>query len=565
MKKTVVRNNIILLLGVFLLFFLLFIYTLYVHDKNQQKEYMQYIINDVKKSYELYDGDIDSFILDYKDDQRRITILNAQGYVLVDSHDEEVGTDKSGRPEIKNLGTVYTRKSATINRDLLYIATLLDDGSILRVSISLAPILAVYQRVIWIFTIGGVILFTIYYLGLIKINKNLLSPWHQVKKGLIALNRGQYQMMSLTSPYEEINQIMHEMNQINIETSKHLHQITSYQLQLDKILNEMKQGVILFNHESELIYYNSDAQKLFDLTDQSQQLPCYKVIRSHQINEGVEQANLKKTLSHFDVNLKNRTIECRIFPLDSVYKTKTNASVLFLFRDVSQERLIEQMKKDFFSHASHELKSPLTAIKGHAELILHDMIKGEEIKQSTAQIIKQTEMMSILVEDMLMLSRLENLKEIPEELHNIKIILNEVINQLKPYAAQKQIELHVEAIDSYMMCDALDLQKLFKNVIENAIKYSDVDKDVYIELKIENKHIIFNVKDEGIGISAEHQQRVFERFYRVDKGRLDGGTGLGLAIVKHIVMKYHGDLSLTSRLGKGTSIKITFEAHAKEK
>ena len=563
MKKTVIRNNLFLLLGFFLLFFVLFIYILYVYDKNQQKEYMQYLINDVKQSYEIYDGTLEAFILDYQDDQRRITILNTHGYVLADTHDEQIGTDKSGRPEIKDIGTVYRRNSTTINRDLLYMATTLEDGNILRVSISLAPIVTMYERVMWMFSIGGIILFSIYYLGLIRINKNLLNPWLQVKKGMIALNQGKYQMMSLTSPYEEINQIMHEMNQINIETSKQLHQITSYQLQLDKILNEMKQGVILINYEGEIIYYNSDAQKVFDLSEQFMQKPCYQIIRNHQINEAIESANSDKESSHFDVLVKNRTIDCRIFPLDYKYQTKTNASVLMIFRDVSQERLIEQMKKDFFSHASHELKSPLTAIKGHAELMLHDIVKGKDFKNSTQQIIKQTEMMSLLVEDMLMLSRLEHLKEVPQESYDLNDVINEVIHQLKPYAAQKQIDLKVEIEKVSMICDLLDMQKLFKNIIENAIKYSEVDKEVFIHLHQKDHQITFMVIDQGIGIGAEHQQRVFERFYRVDKGRIDGGTGLGLAIVKHIVMKYHGDLTLTSNIGKGTTIKVLFDKNQK--
>jgi len=556
MKKTVIRNNLLLLLGVFLLFFVLFFYVIYYYEKNQQEEYMDYIVEDIKQTYDLYQGTVESFVVDYDSEQRRITILDPQGFVLADTHDEIVGTDKSSRPEIKDIGKVYTRRSATIGRDLIYIATYAEDGNIIRVSISLNPILKIYEQVILIFSIGGILLMFFYYLGLIKVNKNLLNPWIQVKNGLIALNRGQYQMMSLTSPYPEINQIMHEMNQINLETQKNLHQITSYQLQLDKILNEMKQGVILFNQKSEIIYYNSDAQKLFELNEKSIFSPSYQLIRNPHIHEGIDKANQTNEPSSFDIIHKNRTIECRILPLQSKVYLQTSPTVLLLLIDVSQQRLIEQMKKDFFSHASHELKSPLTAIKGHAELILHDMVKGDEVKKSTEQIIKQTEMMALLVEDMLMLSRLENLKDIPDETHHLDDILKEVINQVTPFSKQKQIELHVNIESVEMVCDPLDIQKLFKNVIENAIKYSDIDKEVWISLKRLNNQIEFVVKDQGIGIGIEHQQRIFERFYRVDKGRLDGGTGLGLAIVKHVVMKYHGQLDLTSSLGKGTTINI---------
>ncbi|TNF09024.1 MAG: GHKL domain-containing protein [Bacillota bacterium] len=556
MKKTVIKNNILLLLGVFLLFFVLFFYVLYYYEKNQQKEYMTYIVEDMKLAYEMYDGELNSFITDYDDDERRITILDAQGFVLADTHDEVVGTDKSSRPEIKDIGSVFTRRSKTIDRDLIYIATYVDDGNILRVSISLSPILTVYENVILIFSIGGLALMVLYYLALQKINKNLLNPWIQVKNGLIALNQGKYQMMSLISPYPEINQIMHEMNQINLETQKNLHQITSYQLQLDKILNEMKQGVVLFNHKEEIIYYNADAQKLFDLNEQSLFIPSYQIIRSPLIHEGLDLANIKDQSSSFDIEHKNRTIECKILPLQSKYQASTTPTVLLLLTDVSQQRLMEQMKKDFFAHASHELKSPLTAIKGHAELIMHDMVKADEVKKSTHQIIQQTEMMSLLVEDMLMLSRLENLKEIPEETYQLDMILKEVMTQLNQLITQKKINIHLDIEKAEMKCDQLDIQKLFKNIIENAVKYSEQEKDIWVTLKQDKERIVFIVKDQGIGISSEHQQRVFERFYRVDKGRLDNGTGLGLAIVKHIVMKYHGELNLQSSLGKGTTIII---------
>ena len=190
---------------------------------------------------------------------------------------------------------------------------------------------------------------------------------------------------------------------------------------------------------------------------------------------------------------------------------------------------------------------------------MHDMIKKDEIKESTHQIIKQTEMMAQLVEDMLMLSRLESLKETPSTAHQLDEILHEVLINLKNSATQKNITIqsHIDSVQ--LVCDTLDMQKLFKNLIENAIKYSDENTNINVQLINQENHIEFNVKDEGIGISEENQQRIFERFYRVDKGRLIEGTGLGLAIVKHIVVKYQGEIELHSKLGAGTEIKVTFK------
>jgi two-component system phosphate regulon sensor histidine kinase PhoR len=167
--------------------------------------------------------------------------------------------------------------------------------------------------------------------------------------------------------------------------------------------------------------------------------------------------------------------------------------------------------------------------------------------------------MTLLVEDMLMLSRLEQVQTKKYEKKNLNDILNATLENLKPLIVKKNISIVKEESEVTMKCDPHDIQKLFKNLIENAIKYSESDKSIHVMLHKEKKQISFSVKDEGIGISIEHQQRVFERFYRVDKGRLDGGTGLGLAIVKHIAIKYDGHIELTSAIGQGTNIRILMQ------
>ncbi|NBL00871.1 MAG: hypothetical protein EOM50_23325, partial [Erysipelotrichia bacterium] len=187
---------------------------------------------------------------------------------------------------------------------------------------------------------------------------------------------------------KEINDIMHEMNMINIETNKNLNQITTYQLQLDQILNEMKQGVLLINSKDELIYYNDDARKLFDLSEQSLNHSIYQIIRNSQLNEAIKKANTTHQNGWIDFTHHQQTIEAKIFSSINPKSYDQNTSLLVLLKDVSQERMVEQMKKDFFSHASHELKSPLTAIKGHAELIMHGIVKNEDIHKSLEQILK---------------------------------------------------------------------------------------------------------------------------------------------------------------------------------
>lgn len=557
MKKKLIRNNIILLVSAFILFFIVVFIALYQFEKNNQKQFMAYIIDEVEIAYDNHTGDATDFINSYiNENGRRITILDSDARVLADTHDSIVGTDKSTRPEIKDLGSVYVRRSATINLDMLYIAKLMDDGNYLRVAVPLADQAAAYNRVVWILIISGFGFLGLYYIGLREVNKNILTPWNQVKKGMMSLSQGKFEVFSLNSPYSEINEILHEMNGINLETAKNLRTIQAYQLQLNNILNEIKQGVMLFDQKEEIIYVNEDAKTMFEFGDDVLHHPAYYALRNPQIKEAITQANSDKKSSIFDVKQQGKIIEARIFFVSSDKDNRSEATVLALFKDVSQERSVEQMKRDFFSHASHELKSPLTAIRGYAELIEHGLVKENEIPETALQIVKQADTMSALVEDMLMLSRLENLTEKLYTNQDLEKILLEIIDQLKPIYTQKNIKIIIESEQIQMMCDVLDMQKLFKNLVENAIKYSENDKVIHLKLYQDKSDFIFDIKDQGIGIDPEHQKRVFERFYRVDKGRLDGGTGLGLAIVKHIVMKYQGEIYLDSGLSKGTHIKV---------
>lgn len=557
MKRQLIRNNIMLMVSAFLVFFLVVMISLYSFWQQQTRSMVSLVLDEVKLEYDAFVGSPTDFVIEFATENgRRITILDENGIVLADSHDPGIGQDKSERPEIQNLGSMTTRNSATIGIELVYMATRLDDQNILRVAIPLQSQASMYSTILWILLGVSVIIITLYYMGLVQVNKNLLAPWEKVKTGLQNLAQGNYQVMALTSPYPEINDILHEMNQINLETDKHLRSIETYQIQLKEILNELKQGVMLFDQNESLVYFNDDAKHEFDLAEEAYDKPSYYMIRDLQIKQAISDVNHDHQNRVFDVKHDGKTLEVKVFHVDAEGHNKTKATVLVLIKDVTQERAIEQIKRDFFSHASHELKSPLTAIKGLAELIEQHMVQDQEIDQTAQKIVKQTETMTALVEDMLMLSRLENLKEKSYVMVDVVQLLNDVVDSLKPLAESKSMKLHTKTVPYQGYCDPVDLQKLFKNLIENAIKYSEDHKKVDITLSNDQDMMVFSVKDQGIGIAVEHQQRVFERFYRVDKGRLDGGTGLGLAIVKHISMKYDGTIDLKSSLSRGTTVTV---------
>lgn len=557
MKRAIIRNNLLLLIGAFILFFIVVFFSLYWFEKKHQESFMLYLIEEVELAYTHYDGSDDLFIDDYGYDGRRITILDEHAIVIADSYHNQLGYDESDQYEIIHLGSISSRVSEHVNEELIYIATQLDSGIYIRIAIEQEAQTQIYSVVIWILFIGAVLVGGIYYLGLRQVNKNLLKPWEQVKNGLLALNQGKYQVISLTSPYPEINDILFEMNTINEQTSKHLSQIEAYHHQLDRILNHLQQAVLLFNHEEKMTYYNHDAQMLFDLNEDDLNTPSYAFIRDQKLKQAIHDTNINSKHQTFDLAMNASIYETNTLLLQAKEEFGNQSRVLVILKDVTSQRQLEAVKRDFISHASHELKSPLTVIKGNAELIEHDMLHTQEdIKHSANHINKQAIQMTALVEDMLMLSRLEHLNEIPNTTHHLSHLLVEVLDQLKPLADRKHITFEVKKEDVLFVCDRLDMYKLFKNLIENAINYSLPHKKITIVLSQKEETIIFVVDDQGVGIPKEHQQRVFERFYRIDKGRIDKGTGLGLAIVKHVTLKYHGHIDLKSTLNSGTKITI---------
>ncbi len=565
MRQAIVRNNMLLVLAAFVAMFAVVFWTVSDYQKKQREIFMHVVLDEVVLAFESYQGSPETFVdIWTTDSDRRITILDQDGIVIADSHDETVGTDKHERPEIKDIGSISTRRSDTIGIELLYVAKQLDDGSIVRVSVPLESQADAYARLIMMLLLGGVGVLLIYYVGLRRLNDHILKPWSAIKEGMKGIKDGRYMVIAPRGPYQEINEIVLEMNEINNELSSHVRAIERYQEQLSKVLDVMRQAVLIFNANEALLYYNTDAKDIFALTDSHINQEAIGFIRPIEIRQALSAVNKGEHPASFDIRIKDRLYEVKAFQVNQKPYDEKDATALILMNEVTQKRAIEQMKRDFVAHASHELKSPLTAIRGYAELIEHQLIDKDEVKHVSSMIVGQTKTMTALVEDMLMLSRLEHLKDGDQSDVPFDGVLRDVIQSLSIMAKQKNITIRTNIKAVVMMADPLDIRTLFKNLIENAIRYSHDQGEIEIHLDIKEQHISFSVADHGIGIAPEHRHRVFERFYRIDKGRIEGGTGLGLAIVKHITMKYEGTIDLQSQLGKGTTIRILLPRHREQ-
>ncbi len=350
------------------------------------------------------------------------------------------------------------------------------------------------------------------------------------------------------------NLMLNYIKEMQSTLNKQILKSERYRKRLRLILDGLQLGILLIDKDYKITYYNKKMHLFFNLMEKDMgqsidqlELPLAFI---SVIHEAVSKGATRK-----DIEFKNKLYDVQVSPF---LKTESNETqVLIVVDDVSLERSTEQMKKDFFSYASHELKSPITSIKGFAELILYDMVTKDDAIKALASIVSQSDTMTTLVEDMLMLSRLENYKESKQMKVDLKDTLKEVLNVLKPIIEQKNIIISHNMHMIEMVCDPMDMFKLFKNIIENAIKYSKDNAKVTIKLHHVNEEMLFVVKDEGFGIPSIHQPRIFERFYRVDEYRNEGGTGLGLAIVKHIVMKYDGIINLESKVNQGTLVEVS--------
>lgn len=318
-----------------------------------------------------------------------------------------------------------------------------------------------------------------------------------------------------------------------------------------QMLEKIHNAAAVLEKDNLVMFFNNAFKNLFKI-EKFEKIKFEKLNIPIKLVEFLAKYNKSKTnnfrLIHDE---KNYVIVFHELKLDYL-----NSYTVITINDVTLETTISNLKKDFISYASHELKSPLTLIKGNAELLKHGMVKDEEYKKVVSNISKQTDLMSNIIEDMLMLSRLENFKESQDVEMNLKEKINEILELMRPLIIKKNISIITNCENIKYNADPMDIMKLLKNIIENAVIYSKNNSKIEINLLRTNKMIIFIVKDNGIGIPLEHQERIFERFYRINSNNKKEGTGLGLAIVKHVVQKYKGKYIIKSKPNYGTTLQI---------
>ena len=491
-------------------------------------------------------------IADYNFGSRRVTVIGNDGGVLFDSQaDASQMENHSDREEFKEAvlyGTgMSSRYSDTLTEKNIYYAVRLSDGSILRLSAPQSTIFAFLSDLIGPICIVILIALILSAVLAIKLSESILKP----------INALDLDNPENNKTYDELAPLLTKINRQKLVIENQLHEAKQKQKEFKLITDNMREGLLVIDSNSDILTYNAAAEKLLDITDETS-LASLKIYRSTQVIDAVDEA-LKGNNSECQITQHSRQYSLIANP---VFRDGEIIGAVIVLLDITEKAQREQLRREFTANVSHELKTPLTSIYGFAELMKDGDMKKEDMEDFAKSIYDETKHLITLVGDIIKLSALDEKSRFYEkETVDLYALACETAERLKVDAAKKHVTVNVEGEKAEYIGVRQILTDIIYNLCENAIKYNRENGSVYVSVAENDNNIILKVKDTGIGIPQEHQERVFERFYRVDKSHSKeiGGTGLGLSIVKHGVLYHGGEISMESEPGKGTEITVTFK------
>ncbi|MDD4184245.1 MAG: ATP-binding protein [Candidatus Izemoplasmatales bacterium] len=553
--------NFILIVSAALIMFIVGSILLVRHNFNKITEMnIRYYLEIVKTDYlEGMDPDV---IIDRHEgieDYIRITFMDVDGNVIADSA-ADVLENHLDRPEFVNVGETFIRESATLSRRMMYLAYQFTDNNYVRVAIPLNSVLPFLNDFSGLsLLLASAILVIVVILNGIMV-KQTMKPFQNLTKSLKDVANGNYSELLPVEKYSEINALLNEINDINKNISETIKSLNNEKQKTDFLLEHINQGVCVLDNQGNVIMANRFLRELFNFNDEAHYLKHYRFLfHDKQIDQAIEKTQKAQSGTTIVIEIGEAFYSVTVTHVDKSWRGVPG--IFLSFNDVTAVKNIENLKRDFFVNASHELKSPLTSIMGSAEIIASGLIKDEaNIIDLSKRIFEDSKRMNKLVFDMLTLSKYENY--MPEAAYssvNLKTIIKEVFSNLGLLAKNKKIELIDESDDIKINASHEHMTQLLGNLVENAVFYGKENGYVKVGAKSEPGKIIIEVADNGIGIPKADQNRVFERFYRVDKARSfkTGGTGLGLSIVKHLVLVYQGQIEVESKEDVGTKMSIT--------
>lgn len=488
----------------------------------------------------------------------RVTFIDAQGNVKYDSEADPAKMENhSDREEFKeaiaNGEGESTRFSKTLGYSTYYYA-IKYNGGVLRFSTDKANLAGVFLAVIPMLVVfaGGIIFITT--IISIKLSESMIKPINSLVKQLDLRNEniGQFE-----TPYEELEPIIKNADVLMGRIHKNMNKIKAEREKISLITENMVEGMILLDEDMTVLSVNKSALKIlgnnFDPTEHTK---IDHMTNDQQIIGLLEEAKESGAAKGI-ITEKSRFY--RTFA-NKVYSENTlDFGIIIFFVDVTEEIQSEQIRRDFSANVSHELKTPLTTIKGFGELLENGIFtKEEDVKKYGGMIYRESERLLYLINDIIRLSQIEEQEHVLNDKIDLLKTAHDVEEILRHKADNREVTMTIEGEPVQIYGNQSYITELFLNLMDNAIKYNHEGGSLKVTVGVEDGKAFAVFSDTGIGISDEHQSRIFERFYRVDKSRSKqtGGTGLGLSIVKHIVAYHSGEIQLESEPEKGTTITV---------
>lgn len=500
----------------------------------------------------------------FVDEEKKVKYSNGKESVFSQATIEELSSETA-----KQKNRVITKE--TSDNNVFYHAVFVQDtegkqGYIIIKSI-IAPLQDVHQKTWGLLIIGFVIAcLVVVFLG-VKITGQYIRPIESVTKVAIELAKGNYKARAYESHSDETGMLSKAINIL----ARNLQEMTLEQeMQQDRLhtlIENMGSGMILIDSRGYISLVNRSYKEIFHVTDEEYLDRLYYEAFLHaEIIELVEEIFMTEVKVRKQMLLP-LSIERKHFEVYGAPIIGTNhewKGIVLVFHDITELKKLEQMRKDFLANVSHELKTPITSIKGFSETLLDGAMENQQFCEHFLHIIlKESERMQGLIEDLLDLSKIEQQGfKLNMGTVDIKGLLEEIQMVLDKKSQDKDIILQVDINKSvFVIGDSSRLKQIFINLINNAILYTPSGGTVSVKLFEDDHSVYIKVSDTGIGISKEEIPRIFERFYRVDKARSrnTGGTGLGLSIVKHLVEAHHGTVTVESEVGEGTTFTVTLQ------
>ncbi len=489
----------------------------------------------------------------------RLTVINDKGEVVKDT-DGEITENHLGREEIiATIGgnpKVVVRYSNSLKKDMVYYALKAErtDGGydFIRVAIPVADVDGYVKSTIPTLIYVLIAAIFVSYIASILMTNSLVKPIKDVKDKITAVKNGDYSVKIPASGDEEVNAMLSEINDVSELLQKSIQKANDEKERLDYILSNISDGIIVLDTDGAITEFNKNASVIFDIADPSEK--NYSILTANEnFNAEISDCLSSGADKRFEYSDGGKTFIANVNSLDNGY-------TIIVLSDITAVKNSEKTRSEFFANASHELKTPLTSIKGFNDIVSMST-KEEKTKELSLKIDKEVTRIVTLINDMLNLSRLEAEEKPQTEKIDLKKVSEDVIERLSALADKKNVEVKLSG-EGIIDMEAEHAVELVKNLVENAIRYNNDGGHVFINIKKADGVVKFFVKDDGIGIEDKYKQRIFERFYRVDKSRSRemGGTGLGLSIVKHICTLYNAELTLESTLGVGTTITVSIPA-----